>query len=125
MNNTNEVKRTWSGKLDAQDLQDKMNRLYFLQDLSMGSKTVYSGHSGTGKKFQMYQGDYGKYAMKPATFAACEALKAKIEKDAKGTVQFKWNIVPCTEIDLCNFYSDAEFDAFEALKIKQKELFAN
>lgn len=97
-------------------------KLYFLQDLLMGNKAVYSGHEGTGKKFKMYQSDYGKYAMNPATREECEKLIKKIEKDAKENCKFQWNIIPITEIQLCNFYSDAEYDAFEKLQKEQSTL---
>ena len=98
-----------------------MKKLYFIQDLSCcSSEQVYSGHSGTGKNFKMYQGDYGKYAMKPLTKPECETLIKKVEKDAKGKFTFKWNIVPMTEINLCNFYSEEESNAYYELQNKQK-----
>lgn len=97
-----------------------MEKLYFIQDLSFGSvEQVYSGHSGTGSNLKMYQGDYGKYAMKPKTKPECEALIKKIEKDAKGKMTFKWNLIPMTEINLCNFYSAEEQDAYDKLKTEQ------
>lgn len=99
-------------------------KLFFLQDLSSGSsRQVYSGHTGTGKKFKMYNSDYGKYAMQPATEAECKALITKIETAANGACTFQWNIVPITEIDLVNFYEEADQDAFDALKKEQAELF--
>lgn len=104
----------------------KKTKLYFLQDLSCGSsKQVYSGHSGTGKKFRMYMSDYGKYAMNPSPYDKCIELQNKIEKDAKGTCTFKWNIVPMTEIDLSNFYEDNvnwNQGAFDKLKEEQLNL---
>ena len=105
------------------NLPSEKPQLFFLQDLLMGSRAVYSGHDGTGKKFKMYQSDYGKYAMNPSTFEECEKLKEKIEKDAKGGCKFKWNIIPITKIDLCNFYEPEEYDAFEKLQQEQRELF--
>lgn len=98
-------------------------KLFFLQDLLMGNRTVYSGHSGTGKKLKMYQSDYGKYAMKPATQEECEKLRDKIEKAAKGLHEFSWNIVSIREITLCNFNSSTECAAFEKLQEEQEEIF--
>mgnify|MGYP007071663518 CR=1 FL=1 len=100
-------------------------QLFFLQDLSFGSpKQVYSGHSGKGKKFSMNQSDYGKYAMQPRSKEDCEKLAKSIEKDAQGgSSTFQWNVVPMTEIDLCNFYEKEEHDAYYKLQAEQKELF--
>lgn len=103
----------------------KKEKLYFVVDQSFArGNQVYSGHSGTGKKFQMHMSDYGKYAMIPATKEDCEKLINKIEKDAKGTCEFKWKIIPMTEIELCNFYEDTEwnYDAYQKLKQEQLNL---
>ena len=106
----------------------KNTKLYFLQDLSFGNcKQVYSGHSGTGRNFRINQGDYGKYAMNPITKADCKELAKRIEKDAKGrsglrNCTFKWNIIPMTEIDLCNFYTKEEQNEFNKLKEEQLKL---
>lgn len=100
-------------------------KLYFIQDLhSFDSRTVYSGHSGKGKKFKIIQGDYGKYAMKPTSKSNCQELIKSIEKDSKGLTKFQWNIVPMTEIKLCNFYEDTEwnFDAYYKLQDEQKNI---
>lgn len=106
--------------------QEKTEKLYFIQDLSsFDSKTVYSGHSGKGKKFLMYQSDYGKYAMKPATEEVCEKIRLKIERDANMAFEFKWKLIPITEIDLCNFYSDEEYQEFKRLQEEQKKLFSS
>ena len=106
----------------------KNTKLYFLQDLSFGSRQqVYSGHSGTGRNFRINMGDYGKYAMKPTTKTRCNELAKRIEKDAKGklgkgTCVFKWNIVPMIEIDLCNFYRPEDQKEFDNLKEEQLKL---
>jgi hypothetical protein len=105
----------------------KNTKLYFLVDSSFArGNQVYSGHSGTGKKFKMFMSDYGKYAMTPTTKTACKDLIKKIEKDAKGKnnnkINFQWNIVPMTEIDLCNFYEQAHYDAYQKLKEEQLKL---
>jgi hypothetical protein len=95
-------------------------KLFFLRDLSAArGNQVYSGHTGTGKKFQMFHSDYGKYAMKPSSVQHCEALKVAIAKDAPKDMTFEWDIVPITEIDLCNFHTPEEHDAFEKLKLDQ------
>jgi hypothetical protein len=103
-------------------------KLYFIQDLSFGSrKQVYSGSSGTGRNFKMIQSDYGKYAMHPQPKSRCKEMIKEIEKNAKGrkglgTSTFKWNLVRMTEIDLCNFYTDEEHNKFYALKEQQIKL---
>lgn len=98
-------------------------RLFFVQDLFTNSKTVYSGHSGTGNKFTIHFGDYGKYAMKPTTKEKCEELIEKIEKANKGKFVFHWNIVPITEIELCNFYEDEQAKEYDALRKEQMKKF--
>lgn len=101
-------------------------KLFFLQDRSFGdSRQVYSGHSGKGKNFRMNQGDYGKYAMKPRSYEDCWKLAGKIEVDAtnsKGelTFDFKWKVVPMTEIELCNFRTQEEQEAYDKLLEEQR-----
>lgn len=105
--------------------QMKTEKLYFVVDKSFArGNQVYSGHSGTGRKFQMHMSDYGKYAMIPSTKEVCEKLIQKIEKDAKSTTSFDWEIVPMTQIDLCNFYEDIPWnhDAYYKLKKEQQKL---
>jgi hypothetical protein len=103
-------------------------KLYFIQDLSFGSrKQVYSGSSGTGRNFKMFQSDYGKYAMQPQPKSRCKEMIKEIEKNAKGrsglgTSTFKWDLVPMTEIDLCNFYTDDAQKTFDNLKKQQLKL---
>lgn len=105
----------------------KNTKLYFLIDSSFArGNQVYSEHSGTGKRFQMHMSDYGKYAMMPMPKKSCIELKKRIEKDAKGKsnnkITFKWNIVPMTEIDLCNFYEDRSWNQAAYNKLKQEQL---
>lgn len=101
----------------------KNTKLYFLVDKSFArGNQVYSGHSGTGKKFQMNMSDYGKYAMKPSTKDGCKKLIQRIEKDAKGKFSFDWKIVPMTEIDLCNFYEDTSWNQEAYDKLKQEQI---
>ena len=103
-------------------------KLYFVVDKSFArGNQVYSGHSGTGKKFQMHMSDYGKYAMVPATKKECEDLIKRIEKDAKGTCEFDWELVPMIDIQLCNFYENSKwnYEAFKKLKEEQLKLYQN
>lgn len=116
------ITRRTPGPFEGGESQQAPEKLYFLQDLLMGSRTVYSGHSGIGKKFIMHQSDYGKYVMKPSTLTECELLKAKIEKSARGQAKFNWNIIPITDINLCNFYGPDEQEAFEELQKEQKNI---
>ena len=107
----------------------KKQKLYFIQDLSFGSsRQVYSGHSGTGRNFNMTVGDYGKYAMHPQPKSRCKEMIAEIEKDAKGkngkgSLTFKWNIVPMTEIELSNFYEKHQQEAYDKLREEQFKLY--
>lgn len=111
---------------------DKNTKLFFLRDNTMASgNQVYSGHSGTGKKFDMFMSDYGKYAMKPTSYEDCETLIKKIEKARQGNLKtpiepgyFVWEIIPMTEISLCNFYEDSNWnaEAYNVLKKEQLEL---
>lgn len=103
----------------------KNTKLYFVVDTSFArGNQVYSGHSGTGKRFRIDMSDYGKYAMRPSTKTVCKALIKRIEKAAKGTCEFKWEIVPMTQIDLCNFYEDTSWnqEAYDKLKEEQLKL---
>jgi hypothetical protein len=107
----------------------KAQKLYFLRDNSSAKgNQVYSGHNGTGKRFSITMSDYGKYAMKPSGKKTCEDLIRTIEKAAKGRnnqpINFKWEIVPMTQIDLCNFYEDTSWnqEAYDKLKKEQSKL---
>jgi len=108
----------------------KNTKLYFVVDKSFArGNQVYSGHSGTGKKFKMFMSDYGKYAMTPTTKTACKDLIKRVEKDAKGRSKqhiykttFDWVIVPMIQIDLCNFYEEAHYDAYQKLKEEQLKI---
>lgn len=110
----------------------KKEKLYYLRDntIAMGDQ-VYSGHYGTGKKFSIYMSDYGKYAMRPITKKECESLIKTIEKAYQGTRKtllqkdyFSWEIIPMSEISLCNFYEDTPWnqEAFNKLKEEQLKL---
>ena len=101
--------------------QQTPEQLFFLLDKQLGMKTVYSGHKGTGRNFEFYQSDYGKYAMKPLTRAKCEELKKKIEKAAGVHYTADWRIIPMTDIKLCNFNTTEEHDAYYALQEEQKK----
>ena len=108
----------------------KKEKLYFLQDVSFpsGSRQVYSGHGGTGRRFSITVSDYGKYAMYPRSHKKCIELKRQIEIDAKGRkglgkTKFQWKIIPITDISLCNFWTTEEHHAFDALQEEQKKLF--
>jgi len=107
----------------------KNTKVYFVVDKSFArGNQVYSGHSGTGKKFQMFMSDYGKYAMIPTTKTACKDIIKRIEKDAKGKsnqqTTFDWVIVPMTQIDLCNFYEDTRWnqEVYDNLKKEQLKI---
>lgn len=103
-------------------------KLFFLQDLSFGSvRQVYSGHSGTGRNFKMYQSDYGKYAMSPRTLEECWKLAGVIEKDAlgkngKGVCKFEWKVIPITDVNLCNFWDEENQKDFDNLKKVQSSI---
>lgn len=106
-------------------MKNSQEKLYFVVDKTFArGNQVYSGHNGTGRNFKMYMSDYGKYAMVPATKKECEDLINSIEKAAKGTCNFEWELVPMTEIKLCNFYEDTawNYDAFEKMKQEQLKL---
>ncbi len=115
--------------MDVTSLLETKEILFFIRDISFArGNQVYSGHSGTGKKFSMFQSDYGKYAMNPLPKKRCEALIKEIEKAAKGKLKkdfctFTWDIVPMTKIELCNFYEIEEHEAYDRLKAKQTEMF--
>ena len=104
-------------------------KLYLIRDNSFARENqVYSGHKGTGKRFSMTMSDYGKYAMIPKGKKTCEDLIRTIEKAAKGRnnhpTNFDWEIVPMTEIDLCNFYEDTpwNYEAYQKLKKEQLKI---
>lgn len=105
----------------------KNTKLYFVVDKSFArGNQVYSGHSGTGTRFEMHMSDYGKYAMRPSTKTTCKELIKRIENDSKGKSNqkrtFKWEIVPMTQIDLCNFYEDTSWNQEAYDKLKQEQL---
>lgn len=105
-------------------MSNKTEQLFFIQDKTCGSRNqVYSGHTGKNKTFRMYQSDYGKHAMQPLTLSECSSLMNKIEKDAPKNMVFDWDIIPITKIELCNFWKDEDFDAFEELKRVQLSLY--
>jgi hypothetical protein len=103
-------------------------KLFFLQDLSFGSeRQVYSGHSGTGRNFKMYQSDYGKYAMRPRTLEECWKLAGAIERDAlgkngKGECKFEWKVIPITDVNLYNFWDVENQKEFNNLKKVQSSI---
>jgi hypothetical protein len=104
--------------------------LYYVKDKTFARENqVYSGHSGKGKNFNMNMSDYGKYAYAPRTEEECKKLIEKIKKDSLGKNntqrEFKWELEPCYNVELCNFYEDEDFDKREKLHKEQKEKFPN
>ena len=94
-------------------------QLFFVRDASFAKvNQVYGGHDGKGINLRLLMTDYGKYAMVPTTFERCQQLIQAIMFDS-GLAVFDWEIVPMTQISLCNFYHTEQQINYELVKQAQ------
>lgn len=94
-------------------------QLFFVRDASFAkANQVYGGHDGKGINLRLLMTDYGKYAMVPTTIERCQQLIQTIAVESQLNI-FEWEIVPMTQITLCNFYVAEQALNYEMVKQAQ------
>lgn len=98
-------------------------QLFYVRDASFAkANQVYGGHDGKGINLRLLMTDYGKYAMVPTTLERCKQLIQAIMVDSGLEMNpdvFQWEIVPMTQITLCNFFAAEQELNYEMVKQAQ------